>query len=135
MPVRPKALTKRRNRREKGKAKRFALHANAINEEQKYLEKQKMIFQFWTSWCLIYECIINTYSSALWNIIYRHNKKGKIYKLFINPVALRLDLVYFATRVTDTNDTSACETQAVLSRHECYTNETSVTRVKKIWFR
>ena len=128
MPVRPKALTKRRNRREKGKAKRFALHANAINEEQKYLEKQKMIFQFWTSLCLIYECIINTYSSALWNIIYRHNKKGKIYKLFVNPVALRLDLVYFTTRVPDTNDTSATRV-----RHKQYYGDTSVTRTRRVW--
>ena len=62
---------------------------NIINEEEKYLEKQK-IFQFWSSLCLIYEC--------LWMLILachetlpidRQNRE--IYEVFNNPVALRLN--------------------------------------------
>ena len=42
------------------------------------------------------------------------------------------DLVYFATRVPDTSDTSPTRTTRV--RHECYTNDTRATRVKNVDF-
>ena len=47
---------------------------------------------------------------------------------FIN----KLDLVYFTTRLPDTRNTSATGSTRV--RHECYTNDTSVTRVKNFDF-
>ena len=47
--------------------------------------------------------------------------------VFVGKTLCQLDLIYFATQVPDTSDTSA--TQMTQVRHECYTSDTSATRV------
>ena len=52
-----------------------------------------------------------------------------LFQFTLQTIHQTKDLVYFTTRMPDTSNTSVTEVQ-----HECYTNDTSATRVNKFNF-
>ena len=69
-------------------------------------------------------------TNLVWQVLLRYHT---FFKLFIS-LGVTNDLVYFATRLPDTSNTSAKRTTRVgHKRHECNTSTTQMTQVRHEW--